>query len=300
MKTCYLAVDGGGTFLKAALFSGLELLEGTFFSVPARSSGTVEEIREAFRTLGREAASKAGELGRTVSAAAIGMPGPFDYPGGILKMDHKFASAQGRSIRPWVQEGLGGVPVYFGHDSTVFFRGGLYLEGLEDCRDICGVTLGTGLGFAAVSGGRLLADEAGGPGISLWDRPYREGVAEDYVSRRAVRRAYEAASGKRGLDVYEISLLAREGDGAAGQAFEALGRNLGEVTRGVIEAYGFEALLLGGAISKSADLFLPALREALGRLPRPPRIRPVRAIDRAPLYGAAALCAEREGENGAS
>ncbi|WP_295762042.1 ROK family protein [uncultured Oscillibacter sp.] len=292
MDTCFLAVDGGGTFLKAALFSGMEMLEDTFFKIPACSGGSLEEIRGAFRSLGQRAAQEARASGRTVSAAAVGMPGPFGYKGGILNMTHKFTAARGWSVRPWIQEGLGDVPVAFGHDSTLFFRGGAYLEDLSGCRDICGVTLGTGLGFAAVKDGKLLVDEDGGPGISLWGRPYRGSIAEDYVSRRAVIREYEAASGRKGLDVYDISLLARAGDPAALGAFAALGRDLGAVAGETIRENAFEVLLLGGAISKSADLFLPALQESLRRLDRPPRIRTVKDIDRAPLYGAAALCAE--------
>ena len=79
MKKCILAVDGGGTFHKAALFCGMELVENSFISVPANSAGTAEEISGAFRNLGREAAAKAEAMGYEIEAVGMCMPGPFDY-----------------------------------------------------------------------------------------------------------------------------------------------------------------------------------------------------------------------------
>ena len=292
MKKCILAVDGGGTFHKAALFCGMELVENSFISVPANSAGTAEEISGAFRNLGREAAAKAEAMGYEIEAVGMCMPGPFDYITGTLKMDHKFAAAKGEKIAPWLQETLGDVPVYFGHDATVFVRGGVFLEKLSDHSKICGATLGTGLGFGSMMDGKVLVNETGLPTLSLWGRPYMGSIAEEFISRRAVIREFEAKSDKRGLDVYDISLLARAGDEAALRAFSEMGRHLGIVAGDVVEENGFSAFILGGAISKSADLILPAMLESLGDKAKNCTVRAVKDIDNAPLYGCAAMCEE--------
>lgn len=292
MEKIILAVDGGGTFLKAALFRGMELIDGTFMSIPACSSGTAKEIAGAFRTLSREARAKADALHGAITAVGVGMPGPFDYLTGTLQMDHKFAAAKGMPVGPWLTESIGDVPVRFGHDAAVFFRGGVYLEDMSAHRNLCGATLGTGLGFGSMKDGTILIKKTGYPQITIWGRKFRDSIAEDYVSRRAVIREYEAASGKSGLDVYEISLLARSGDSAARHAFDELGRNLGVVVKDVLIENGFTAFLLGGAISKSADLLMPALLRELSDMPFMPEVRAVRDIDNAPLYGAAAMCLE--------
>ena len=203
-----------------------------------------------------------------------------------------FAAAKGMPVGPWLTESIGDVPVRFGHDASVFFRGGVYLENMGEHRNLCGATLGTGLGFGSMKDGTILVKETGYPGITIWGREYRDSIAEDYVSRRAVIREYETASGKTGLDVYEISLLARSGDSAARHAFDELGRNLGVVVKDVLIENGFTAFLLGGAISKSADLLMPALLRELSNMPFTPEVRAVRDIDNAPLYGAAAMCLE--------
>ena len=294
MKKCILAVDGGGTFHKAALFCGMELIADTFISVPAKSAGTAEEIADAFRSLGVAAVKKAADMGYEIEAVGMCMPGPFDYVTGTLKMDHKFAAAKGEQVAPWLQESLGDVPVYFGHDATVFVRGGVYLENLQQHKNLCGATLGTGLGFGSMKDGKVLVNEIGTPLISLWGRPYMGTIAEEFISRRAVIREFEANCDKRGLDVYDISLLARAGDEAAKKAFSELGRHLGIVAGGVVEENGFTAFMLGGAISKSADLILPSVLEVLGEKAANCEFRIVKDIDNAPLYGCAAMCFEHK------
>ena len=54
-----LAVDAGGTFLKAELLRpDGSLLPGTFLRVPVDSNGSAEEISAAYRSLARQAPGK--------------------------------------------------------------------------------------------------------------------------------------------------------------------------------------------------------------------------------------------------
>ena len=288
----HLAVDAGGTLHKAALFDGMSLVPGSFIRVPSRSDGSREEIEEGFRTLADEAVKTAVRFDAVITAACVGIPGPFEYATGMLRMDHKFRAARDLSVTPWLRESLGEIPIRFLHDSTAFFRGGVHREGLEDAESICGVIIGTGLGFACMKQGRILSNSVGGPGISIWARPYRDSIAEDYVSRRGVLRRFEALSHRRDLDVREIADLARAGDSAARETFRGLGQDLGAIVGPIMEENRFTVLLLGGAISKSADLMFPTLERELASLSFPAQVRAVRDIDLASLYGAAAVCLE--------
>ena len=146
--------------------------------------------------------------------------------------------------------------------------------------------LGTGLGFASMVDRTLLLNDQGGPGISIFRRPYRDGTAEDYASRRAVEAQYRALTHRAEIPtVKDIADLARSGDREARACFQTLGQSLGEILQPVIRENGFTLLLLGGAIAKSADLFLPQLRSSVA-LPSL-TVRPASHIDAAPLIGAA-------------
>lgn len=201
-------------------------------------------------------------------------------------MTHKYQSVYGIPVRPWFTEVLGEVSVRFTHDSSAFLLGALSGEDRLLHRRICGVILGTGLGFAAMEDGKLLLNPEGGPAISIFRMPYRDGIAEDYASRRAVENLYKRLSGSgEALSVKDIAERARRGDVMAERCFQTLGKSLGEILLPVVREHNFTLLLLGGAISKSAGLFLPQLRSSLPGI----EIREAANIDEAPLYGAAGI-----------
>lgn len=286
-EPCILAVDAGGTSLKAMLVRPEGgPVPGSFLQVPVDSQGAAREIAGAYRALARAARDASGEAGLSVAEVKVCIPGPFDYAAGISRMRHKYQSVYGAPMRPWFQEALGPVPVSFLHDSTAFLLGAATEENLRRHQRICGVILGTGLGFASMYNGRMNLTPQGGPGISVFARPYRDGSAEDYASRRAVENAYaRLRPGRPVPTVREIAGLAAAGDPGAARCFEELGRCLGEILRDILEEEGFTLLLLGGAISKSAGLFLPALSGSLKGLAV--EARPAEDIDLAPLLGAA-------------
>ncbi len=286
-EPCVLAVDAGGTSLKAALAQpGGRIVPDSFLQVPVDSRGSAEEIAGAYSALARDAGKLAGKLGLEIVRASVCIPGPFDYAGGISLMKHKYQSVFGVPLRPWFIKTLGNIPVTFLHDSTAFLLGAVKAEELARHRRICGVIIGTGLGFASMYDGQMNLNPQGGPGISIFARPFGAGTAEDYVSRRAIERAYSKKHPQRAVpSVKDIAGLAMAGDPVAADCFKDMGRRLGQVLRDIIEKEQFTLVLLGGAISKSSELFIPQLRDALPGLNA--EIRPAGDIDLAPLLGAA-------------
>lgn len=286
-NSCILSVDGGGTSLKAAFVYKNDVIKDSFFSVPVHSGGTEEEIREAFRELGHNAKLTEEKLQVKASECAFCIPGPFDYENGRFLMHHKYEAVFGKSLKPWLFNGIGReLPVCFLHDSTAFLLGAC--AGLSPLPErVCGVIIGTGLGFASMIDGHILKNASGGPGISIFGRPYLEGTAEDYVSKRGILHRYRELSSlsRRDTEVKDIADLARSGKKEAQQAFMEMGIHLSAILLPILKEYGFQLLFLGGAISKSADLFLPALKEGLSSVSI--EIRTVSDSDYVPLRGAA-------------
>lgn len=292
--SCILAVDAGGTSLKAALVSknsfSKELEVSSFFSVPVNSGGSREEILNAYRIAGARGAGMAAAAGLSVERVAVCIPGPFDYSQGRSLMRHKYQEVYQVPLGPCLADGTGGgCPVTFLHDSSAFLLGAL-LDAPEKKDRACGVTIGTGLGFACVIGGRIQENSAGGPAVSIYSRPYLDGTCEDYVSKRGIlgrylRLSQSGSSASSPPSVAQIASMAREGDLAAARAFADTGFHLGQILLPVLKEYRLDTVLLGGAISKSADLFLPSLRQVLAE----PGILVLAAarIDHAPLLGAA-------------
>ena len=210
-----LALDIGGTFIKSALFSGGKLLR-KLPQVPTCSAGTREDIEKSIRLAVRQA--------ETFDRAAVSIPGPFDYSAGIFRMKHKFAAVDSCSFRDL----SGGVDAVFLHDANAFLLGELTFGSARGFSRAGGVTLGTGLGAAFAVDGKLLTNPAGSPAepVSLWNKPFRGGIAEDAVSARALLAKYPAEN------VKEIALRAKKGDRAAQEVWLEYGSALFELLTG--------------------------------------------------------------------
>jgi len=288
-NNCYLAIDAGGSNLKSALIqSNGNIIKDSFNRAPIDSNGTLEYIRDAYIQLVEMGVDKANAYSLNLAGVGIATPGPFNYDDGCCLMKHKFKSIYGVPIRPWIEKATGKIPIHFVHDSTAFILGAVQGGKYSRFKRIAGVIIGTGLGFASMFKSVVFTNTKGGPGISIYTLPYRDKTAEDYVSRRAIINSYrdKMPDADDTIDVIDISRLARAGQTEAIEVFVDMGSNLAEILYGVIKENSFECLLLGGAISKSADLFLPTLKQDLENIPSLSLIEPVSDIDNAPLLGA--------------
>lgn len=242
-KKNILVLDVGGSFLKYGVTdeNGC-LLEETVGEFPTYASEAPQKVYDAFSEVIRQT-SRYGEL----SGACACFPGPFDYTNGVFWMKHKFQFLYGLSILPPFEQA--GLPVRFLHDSTAYILGEFSDGTLQGAKSPCCVMLGTGLGFAMMGEGKVLIDQTQTPALSLWNAPFRDGIAEDYVSTRAIQAAY----GEK-LSVKEIAERARTGDRKAVLAFQKTGEALSELMEKVAERFQLDRLALGGQIARSADL----------------------------------------------
>lgn len=265
MDTGTILLDVGGTFIKCS----------DRRSIPINSDGTREEIASALRLA-------LGDAER----AAIAIPGPFDYQRGIFLMKHKFAAVYGERFADLVSSD--GIPGHtrnlrFIHDVNAMLLGEMAAGAGMGYSRVALVTLGTGLGFSMGIDGKILKNEMGSPKVSIFSRPYRDGILEDYASKRGFIRGFE------GVTVKELADKARTGDTRAIARFREVGGIISESIATLLEEYGIECLLFGGQISRSFDLFGPAVKEGLGGVSSLKYTGPVSDIDRATFHGLESL-----------
>ncbi len=274
-----LLLDVGGTFIKCA--------DGR--SVPIRSDGSRAEITASLQ----EAVWGPDGLGGPApEAVAVAIPGPFDYSEGVFQMRHKFAAVYGSSFRELAALPEG-IPLRFIHDVNCMLLGALQ-QIPSGSRRVALVTLGTGLGFAYSIDGAVQFAPSGGPALSIWNRPYLDGTAEDYASKRGFARVWTEVTGlpwPEGRSVKDLSDAARAGDGDALRTFEAVALHLAAAARTVLEETGVDRLLLGGQIAKSFELLEGGLRRGLDGLASLRHIGPIPHLDSATFDGLLTLLA---------
>ena len=253
-----LGVDIGGSHITAAL---VDLKSGTLIHESrqrkyVKSDDAAEIILDHWCEVIEEAFKHSPASERIIG---IAMPGPFDYDQGIslLKDQDKFKTLYLINIKNELASRLNIKPdaIKFINDAAAFLQGEVFGGAARNHEKVIGLTLGTGLGSAFCRNG--VAEDA-----ALWDAPFKDGIAEDYLSTRWFVGRYFELTGKVIGGVKEISLSECQ-DEEVGQIFKEFGHNLANFISGLVETEPAEAVVLGGNISNAYPCFLPYLKKSL-------------------------------------
>ncbi len=289
--TVYLIIDAGGTFLKSAILTSEgEFLPNSAFIVKSNSDGTKDEILDAFREIiskGFEYAKNKMKLG----GIGIAFPGPFNIEQATPLMTHKFQSIFGLDLRECFYETANisrSIPIQFIHDANSVLVGELWKGQAQGFNNAAVITLGTGLGFAISKNGEVLTNEIGGPYLSIFKIPFKDGILEDYTAKRGFLKIYHEITGtliSDDLTVARIAALADEGDRNALKTFQKVGEFLSVSLRDILKDNQIECLLFSGQISKSFKFMETALNEGFKGVDCLKQLAVVESIDQAALLG---------------
>ncbi len=285
-----LVYDVGGSHISAAVFDrdGCTLQGVVTDGYPSEQS--IETFLSVLQSLGTRAAQGQADI----QGLSIAMPGPFDYENGVSWMQHKLPYLYGFDLRKALAERFG-VPefrVRFLNDAAAYLLGEIAAGSARGVDRVVGITLGTGIGSAFAVDGHVIREGTGVPtGGEIWNFPYEGGILEDQISTRAIRQSYQLRTGED-REVVAIAASAAQ-DGIAAEVFSDFGRTLGTAFRTVLAAFGPQVIVLGGGISRSAQLFLPAAQAELATPRVELRVSLLGEI--APLVGAGAAWCQAEG-----
>lgn len=271
MESCYLMMDVGGTGIKAGLFSRSGEMVERVRSFPARAKEGREEIFRNFACIIQEMAKD-----RMVEGIGMAFPGPFDYEKGISLMRglDKYDSVYGIPVREGVMEQLErigktesvarGCRFLFLHDVEAFAIGACRQGRMAGCKKVMCVCIGTGAGSAFVENGRVVKKAGGGVPENGWiyNTPFKEGVIDDYVSVRGLKRLTEGVFARpEAVDGAKLFELAEAGSEEAAKVFAAFGEDVSEALTPFLKSFQPQGLVLGGQIAKSFPHFGMQLRE---------------------------------------
>lgn len=235
-----LALDIGGTKIKSAVFRNGEMSR-KLPQVSTCSGGSREEIASAIRKAIRQAGA--------VSCAAVSIPGPFDYGTGKFHMKHKFAAVKDSLFSEFSSD----VPACFIHDANAFLLGEMQHGAARGFLRVGGITLGTGLGAAFAIDGELQVNQLGSPSekVTLWNQPYRDGIAEDYVSTRRLLKDFP------GMDPKTLAEAAVAGNMQAKRVWMEYSSDLWQLLLDWKRRLTPEVIVLGGQVRKGLFLGRP-------------------------------------------
>lgn len=280
-ESSVLVYDVGGSHVSAAVCLDKNYRLGPVVSGPHPAEATSDAFVHLLHSLGVKASAGLA----SVSGAELAVPGPFDFVAGVSRMQHKLPYLYGVDLRGALGGRFGWQPaqVRFLLDSAAFLLGEIGAGEARGVQRAVGITLGTGIGSAFAVNGHAVTEGRGvPPGGEIWNLPYEGGIVEDSLSTRAIRGNYEKRTGEL-CEVAEIAASAST-DPEAAAVFADFGRHLGLALRLKLAEFAPDVVVIGGGISRSANLFLPAALNELEGLKI--ELRVSKLLDRAALAGA--------------
>ncbi len=285
-----MGVDIGGSHITAALIN-LETRSIIQDSMARESVVAQESADQIFSTWTRVIKKARSKYPNSAEKTGIAIPGPFDYESGIslMRNQNKYDALYNLNIKSILAERLSieEKQLLFMNDAECYLRGEAFGGGAKGMDHVMGFTFGTGLGSARYYHG--FSEDA-----DLWNFPFLDGVAEDYLSARwFIKRFYEL-SGKQINEVKDLADLNAPNDNLKEQIFNEFGVNLANFLKQYVVNEQPDAVILGGNISTSFDLFSKSLIKGLAGLPFTTKIKKAILGEEAALIGAASCWYQRK------
>ncbi|MBN1247166.1 MAG: ROK family protein [Anaerolineae bacterium] len=273
----YIAVDLGGTQIRAARFSESHEMETRF----AVETGADEGFDAVFSRV-TDAVRQVWPASGDVAAVGLGAPGPLNFRTGILRFAPNLPGWVNVPLRDMLCEQLG-VPAFVGNDADVAALAEHRFGAGKGVAHMIYLTISTGIGGGMIfnnrlfTGGHGLGGEVGHVGVD--PRGPRHtcgniGCLEVMASGTAIaRRARERlAAGEKSslidlvdgdlarITAREVSEAGQAGDPLAISVFREAGTYIGSMLVGLMYMLNPTLFVLGGSVTLAGDLLFDPIR----------------------------------------
>lgn len=269
-KRYSIGCDIGGSHISCAIIevdTGV-VLDSSLISIKVANSESKEVLVAAWTkaiTNCKESLPNNSEF----SGVGIAIPGPFDYDKGIGLFDNsnqKFVDLKDVNVKEALSESLA-LPqeqIQFVNDATAFSLGCFWYGSGKGSNQMVAITLGTGFGSSFISEGKAIEEGNTVPENGyLWDKPFKEGIADDYFSTRWFVNSFNEVSEEKVTGVKRIAELANSGNTEAISLFNEFGDNLAVCLARHLQKFSADVVVMGGNIAEAFELFKPNLHNEL-------------------------------------
>lgn len=257
-------IDMGGTYLKGAIVNNVGDLVTNVYQVPANSSGSLIDYINSFKQMFNYLDIDAQKQQIFIDFVALSVPGPFDYEKGISKMVHKYQAIYNLNLRQLFLEKLNiHKPMFFENDVISFLLGESKQNQELNTKNICAITLGTGLGYVVMKRKKIYRNDLGSPQEYIYDKKFKDGIMEDYFSARGMIRFYKMQTNQNIESSKAINDLANRGNYDAIETLKTFGTELGKGLLPYLEKNEVSELYIGGQVSKAYPYFIDTLQNEL-------------------------------------
>jgi glucokinase len=317
----YIAVDLGGTNIRAALFSATDsakIIRCAKVATEARRG-----VDAVLDTICRTVEQVMPDDG-AVRGVGMGAPGPLDPFLGVVIQAPNLPGWINIPARQRLEDRLK-LPIRLGNDANLAALGEWKFGAGRGTQDLIYLTISTGIGGGIISGGRLLlgahglAGEPGhmtvvpdGPLCGCGGRGHLEAVSSGTAIARRARELLQSTESPSLLrdwaggdlakvDARLVGRAASEGDELALLVYREAGTYLGRAVADMLVLFNPGIVVIGGGVARSWDILFDPVRSGAetyvmnASYLKDLRIVPAELGDDAGLYGAFALFLDAAG-----
>ncbi|QKE76027.1 ROK family protein (plasmid) [Arthrobacter citreus] len=266
----YLTFDVGGFFIRGGVLNHQgELITDKVSYYPSNSAANREQLLGNFiEVISRQILTIMDKY-FVIDGIGFAFPGPFDYENGIclIKGVNKFNSLYGVDLRTELMERLNKkrfvkklvtpqFRIIFKNNVNMFALGEWYLQKEKEYQKIMYLTIGNGTGSAFLEKGELVSNRDDVPQNGwVYNLPFHDSIVDDYISNRGILRISRQLNIDPTFDLEDLAKAARAGQPEMKKVFQIFGEFLGEMLLNIVTLFNPDALVIGGQISKSYDLY---------------------------------------------
>lgn len=307
-KQIYFGIDLGGTTINI----GPVTLDGQILEEKVISTNVeqgpmkaVDRIAQTINDL-----KKSHEAQFDAIAAGIGVPGILDVKTGKILEASNLPGWENFQITRELEKKIN-IPVFLENDANLAALGEQWIGAGAGSNDMFMVTLGSGVGGALITGGKLfsLNDVSGefGHMIINFEGPKcscgRKGCVEAYFSKHGLKRITTEklpSNPSSILRAYElekitpqiISHAAMQGDQLSVEIFTEASKAMGVAISNMINLTGVHKIVIGGGIANAWQIFYEPMMEVINHIvfkANVPKVKVVKAElgEKAGFIGAA-------------
>lgn len=276
-----IALDVGGSYIKTSVLNGhSELVPDTLSIFPSKAKASKEVIMNHLVTVIKEQLKKVPSDDQNLLGVGFAFPGPFDYENGIsyIKGVDKFDALYGVNLQEALMGQIKSDPFFssriadefviaFENDANLFALGEQMSGHGQGFTKAIYLTLGTGAGSAFMDQGQLVKSGKDVPENGwIYKDPFGASIVDDYISKRGILKlAKDHGIEIEDGEVKTLAEMANNNNQTAQKVFHIFGENIGKALNPYIQSFAPQAIILGGQISKSIDLFIDGIQQTLNR-----------------------------------
>ena len=293
----------GGTNVKFGLFDDRLKLADKHILNTARFKGK-QQLIEILAAGINNIIAKNGLEKKDIRGVGLGLPGPVDFKKGIVHFFPNIPGWKKVPLRKILKYKLG-LPVYVDNDVKVMALAEYKLGAAKKFNNVICITLGTGIGGALLTEGRLYRGSGNAAG-ELGHIPINENgpkcncggraCIEAYIGNRRILAKAKKVWGRK-ISLEELTRLARRGNRPAGKIWRDAGTKLGIALTGVVNFFNPDCIVAGGGVANAGNVLFDWVKKTIkerAMAPQADEVKIVRATlgENAGMIGAAILVRE--------